>query len=236
MTGEFNTMKSFNKLFVLTISLVLGSLLFAQDAESGSSSFDSDPFQKVDVVPLEDSEDLVELIEDDEIKAPIKAKAVARLGQLYADEKQKGEAYVEGFINTMNKVFVDDYDPVVRRAACTSTANFRTSKHAEKAIEVLTNPLVNDVDYLVVVACAKALGTFKSHKSKATVAILKRMRVEVRKNTTKTDDYATMMAMVQALGNLGDKKSYIPLMKVLQSRHPSNIKRMAHTAIDMIEW
>ena len=59
-------------------------------------------------------------------------------------------------------------------------ANFRTSKHAELAIDALTNPLVNDADYLVV-ACAKSLGTFKSQKSKATLAILKRLRVEVRK-------------------------------------------------------
>lgn len=223
-------------ILLTAISLLLVSSVSAQDANPPANSFEVDPYQKVDAVPLEDSGDLIRMIEDNEINADIKAKSVARLGQLYADEKDKGESYVEGFIKAMNSVFAKNYDPVVRRAACTSMANFRTSKHAELAIDALTNPLVNDADYLVVVACAKSLGTFKSQKSKATLAILKRLRVEVRKNTTKTDDYATMMAMVESLGKLGDKKAYIPLMKVLQSRHPSNIKRMAHTAIDMIEW
>ena len=223
-------------ILLTAVSLLLVSSIGAQDANPPSGSFDNDPYSKVDSVPLEDSGDLLRMIEDNEINADIKAKSVARLGQLYADEKDKGESYVEGFIKAMNQVFAKNYDPIVRRAACNSMANFRTSKHAELAIDALTNPLVNDADYLVVVECARALGTFKSQKSKATLAILKRLRVEVRKNTTKTDDYATMSAMVESLGKLGDKKAYIPLMKVLQSRHPSNIKRMAHTAIDMIEW
>ncbi|HNJ05700.1 MAG TPA: hypothetical protein PLB73_15680, partial [Leptospiraceae bacterium] len=50
------------------------------------------------------------------------------------------------------------------------------------------------------------------------------------------DNVTVATAIIRSLGSLRDRRSFVPLMRVIQSRFPTSTKREAQRALENIKW
>lgn len=209
----------------------ISAALFAQQQDPSQ-----DLFNDIDSRGMEAARDFMYLAEDDTIKPPLKSRAILRLSVLISSEENKSHEVVASFLKALGKNMHPKMDLLVRESTCQALASFRKTKSEDDALLLIEKILGSDFEEKVQVACAHSLGEYRNRLETATNILLKRLEIINAKQSTDPVDYVVTAEISRSLGELGHRKSYIPLMKILQSRYPISVKKEAQKAVKKIQW
>ncbi|MCC6275774.1 MAG: HEAT repeat domain-containing protein [Leptospiraceae bacterium] len=223
-------------------SLFLGFIFLSITASVFSQDALYDVYEKIEKLTIKDVDQLIQLMQDKEIVPSAKARAINRVAVLYQHQAQEIEkqqnliTVLAGVIDQNKADSPSSPQYKVRSAACLALRIFDPSTHANAAIDAVKKPLLEDSHLDVLTACAHSLGDFNRNSIPATKALLERLSKDYTKENRSSEDVRTVSVVVNALGKLGSKQSFIPLMKVLQSGYPVSVKKEAQIAIDRLRW
>lgn len=159
--------------------------------------------------------------EDDDIRI----RAIKRLGELKA--KEALDVLIE-VLDTKRTVAggKEVYNWRLKVMAAKSLAEIND----ERALIYLVSMLRKDSDVTVKRAAAQALGLMGETARKRN--ILEVMHTEL----DKTRDNALVSDLCEALGKIGDKSSFVYLLRVTQGPYLNYVKEMAQKSIAMTKW
>jgi HEAT repeat protein len=194
-----------------------------------------------DRVPLSGSDQLDQAISDPGIGVMEKRLAIARLGQL-AGELRAGDGRVApsrlfnpllGVLTPQQSV-QDHY--ILREEACTALARFSELEGSEQLVAPLGKRLQDGQEREEVrLAAARSLGKFRKDSAAAADELIQALNREMERGP-KSDNVNVATGIVGSLGQLRDRRSFVPLMRVVQSTFPNYTKRRAQEALESIQW
>lgn len=184
-------------------------------------------------------EELTRLLSDPGVRVEEKSNAVDRLGvlarQLYGSNFPPEKLY-NPMLGALNPQQGEAYHYVLRIHICQSLGNFWNLKGGQDVIPALGRRL-GDVqeNEEVRIAAARSLGKFRLQSDQAAQELLSGLEKEIERGP-QADNVTIVTSMVQGLGMLGDKRGFVPLMKLIKSRFPSSVKKEAQRSLESIRW
>ncbi len=180
----------------------------------------------IDTIGQEGIPELIEAAEstdpqDDELRI----KAIQRLGQLKAKESLD---VIVDILST--KRFERGGKEIYNWKLKVVSANTLADIGDERAVPYLADIVWKDPDLLVKRAAVQALGKMGEMSRKRTVLeILHSELIGTRDNAYASD-------ICEALGKIGDKSSFVYLLRVTQGPYLNYVKEMAQKSIAMTKW
>ncbi|QJR22849.1 hypothetical protein BREVNS_2099 [Brevinematales bacterium NS] len=160
---------------------------------------------------------------------PVKIKAILRLGELKAKEAVPVLIEALGYgsetiirVGGTRKI----YTYQVRLVAAKALAQIGD----ERAVKALATRAYQDEDLIVKRAAVQALGLMGDKaKDKYVLTILYDL-------LEKTPDNGLVADICEALGKIGDKSSFVYLLRVTQGPYLNSVKEVAQKSITQIKW
>jgi HEAT repeat protein len=218
--------------------------MFAPVFDSPGTLFAQEPSaaRAFNLVPLAGSDELDKAISDPRIGVLEKRLAIQRLAQLAGELKgpRAKDVAPSRLFNPLLGVLTpqdsvrDHY--ILREEACTALAAFSTLEGSEQLVGPLGKRLQDSGEREEVrMSAARSLAKFRNNASAAASQLVAALNQEIERGP-KADNINLATGIVVALGHLGDKQSFVPLMRVVQSNFPNTTKRRAQASLEAIRW
>ncbi len=183
---------------------------------------------------------LAEALSDPRIRVEEKSNAVYRLGELAKELRNNTNVPPSRLFNPILGVLTIQKDirdhHILRAEACGALAQFAGLAESEKLIEPLGKVIQNTEEREEVrLAAAGALGKFSRDAGIATDQLVLALNKELERGPV-GDNVNVTTAIIISIGVLHDKRSFVPLMRVIQSRFPTYTKRESQRALENINW
>lgn len=215
-----------------------------------------DPYQKyyekIDKVDHTNINVLLDLLDPSVRVVPkMKSRAIERLGFLYRNyyielTKRNEKKLVISALNRVLKSYDESkigsvkyfsFGYKIRSTACDELHSFSKSQDIlliEPLLPILNKIIQEDKSIPVVVSCVHALSFFASDKNiqEEIIAILTTRLETIVENMVQTEEDITILsAIINSLGKTKNFLSFIPLVKVIQSAYPRQVKDIASRAL-----
>ncbi|HRP68022.1 MAG TPA: hypothetical protein PLY93_00620 [Turneriella sp.] len=178
---------------------------------------------------------LVKIVRDSETLRYAKVRALEKIAILYRQSKTEAEAVTPRLFEGIQAGLAHKA-PDVREAACNASVVFNESKIAPLLTNALAKTLKEETQPTVLYACAHTMRVFTKDTEAAVLAPALLAQVN-RYLVTLLDDSKNEKALREiclALGAAKDRKSFISLLKILQSRYDESVKDAAQEALQAI--
>lgn len=190
-------------------------------------------------IPITGAEEIAKQLSDPKVRLEDKACGVSRLGELSRELMNRRDVAPSSLYNPILGALAPQTQVpehhVLRENACQALARFGDLPESDKLIAPLGKVLKEDSHEEVRLACARALSRFFKDAPLATQELVNALNSEIEKGP-QADNVTVTTAVVRALGGLRDRRSFVPLMRVIQSRFPTSTKREAQRALENIKW
>ena len=184
-------------------------------------------------------EELTRLLSDPQVRIEEKSNAVDRLGilarQLYNSDFPPERLY-NPLLGALTPQQNEPYHHVLRIHICQALGQFWNLKGGQDLVPALGRRVQDlEENEEVRIAAAMSLGKFRNQSDQAAQELLAGLDKEIERGP-QANNVTVVTSMVQGLGMLGDKRAFVPLMKLIKSRFPAGVKKESQRALESIRW
>lgn len=176
---------------------------------------------------------LVKIVKDPETLRYAKVRALEKMSVIYQQSRNEGEQVATRYLDGINAGLVNK-GPDVREAACNAAIVFKESAIAPQIGQSLAKTLKEENASVVIAACARSLAVYTKSADVAVPALIAKIDKYLVDFQDTTDDERALREVCYALAAMKAKKSFIPLLKLLQSRYDEDVKGAAQEAIQSL--
>jgi hypothetical protein len=126
------------------------------------------------------------------------------------------------------------YYPMIRKKSCFMLGNFRKTNFEEDAYDRILQQIKNETNLEVTGTCLGVMVNFDNYKDKTNKILIELTKVLLKKKRLDDEDSDLMQSIINGFAELKFKSSYIPLMKVLDSKFPVEIKNSAKEVLETL--
>lgn len=182
---------------------------------------------------LRHSDLLVKIIKDGETLRYAKVRALEKISTIYQQSKEQGELVATRYLEGL-KAGLAHKSPDVREAACNASGVFKDSSIAQPLAVAMAKSLTDETQPAVTYACAHSASVFAKSADVIVPALLAKVQRYLVDYYSSSDDEKAITEVCHALGVMKARKSFIPLLKILQSHYDDDVKSAAQEAIQAI--
>lgn len=182
---------------------------------------------------LRHSDLLVKIVRDPETLRYAKVRALEKMSIIYQQSKAEGESVAARYLEGINLALVHKNSDV-REAGCNAAIVFKDSVIAPQVAVSLAKTLKEENSAIVIYACAHSISVYPKSADVAVPALLAKIDKYLADFQDSTDDEKAMREVCHALAIMKARKSFIPLLKLLQSRYDEDVKGAAQEAIQSL--
>ncbi len=219
-------------LFFLMVTLLAAPLF-------GQGKVLLDPCRYPRLIPMEKSHYLAEILEDPKVSPYLKKCTLERITELYStagDKAENGDKILSAIATvTKEKDKETANDEMLRQTACGALGAFEHTKWKGQAVSTLQEIIKKEKKDEVVLACINVLANYSSEKQGIADLLVNLVNTGLEKESLTIEDIRRMNLLVTSLGRLGQQNAYTPLIKVLQSGYPDNVKKAAKRALQDLQ-
>jgi len=212
------------------------AILFALTAPAFSQESTCYVFNRV---PITGIDEITKQLSDPKVRLEDKSCGVARLGELARELIDRKDLAPSSLYNPILGALAPQVEVpghhILRESACQALGRFSDLPESEKLVAPMGKILREDNHEEVRLACARSLAHFYKDSNSATTELVTALNIELEKGP-QADNVTVATAIIRSLGGLRDRRGFVPLMKVIQSRFPTSTKREAQRALENIKW
>lgn len=178
---------------------------------------------------------LVKIVRDHETLRYAKVRALEKMSVIYSKTKTEGEQVAPKYLEGIN-LGLAHKAPDVREAACNAGIVFKDSVIASALVISLTKALREEQHPAPIYACARTLSVYTREKEAELIVpvLLAKLDKYLADFQDDAENEKALREVCHALGVMKARKSFIPLLKVLQSRYDEDVKEVAQESIQAI--
>jgi hypothetical protein len=137
-------------------------------------------------------------------------------------------------ITSSNRSIDSSYSIILKKKTCLILSYLNHSNKELEAYSLLKSEILNENDGEVASACIRVISEFDSQKEDLNKMALKILGDSLKKK--KYDDEAVEIALasIDLLNKYRMKQSYLTLLKILDSKYPTEVKNMAKKTLENI--
>jgi hypothetical protein len=178
---------------------------------------------------------LVKIVRDHETLRYAKVRALEKMSVIYRQAKTEGEQGAPKYLEGISLGLAHNA-PDVREAACNAGIVFKDSAIAAALVAALTKALKEEQHPAPIYACARALSSYTKEKEAELIVpvLLAKLDQYLKNFQDDAENERALREVCHALGVMKARKSFIPLLKILQSRYGEDVKEVAQESIQAI--
>ena len=176
---------------------------------------------------------LVKIVKDPETLRYAKVRALEKMSVIYQQSKAEGETVATRYLDGINTALVHK-SPDVREAACNAAIVFKESTVAPQIAVSVAKALKEENAPTVIYACAHTIGVYTKSADLAVPALLAKVEKYLTDFQDGSEDEKALREVCHSLAIMKARKSFIPLLKLLQSRYDEDVKAAAQEAIQSL--
>lgn len=176
---------------------------------------------------------LVKIVKDPETLRYVKVRALEKMSVIYRQSGKEGELVASRYLDGIS-AGLRHKSPDVREAACAAMVVFSESAVAPQMARSAASALREEDHPRVIEVCARSLRQYPKEAAVIAPALLELLNKYLTEFQDSSADERALRQICQALGVMKVRKSFIPLLKLLQSRYGDDVKRAAQEAIEAI--
>lgn len=199
-----------------------------------------DPCEYPRRVTIERAHLLIQVLEDEKIGPNLKQCTLDRITKFYSTQKEepKFSREVISAIQKMNQqesAKTSGKSIALRQASCRVLGSLENSSVKGEAISALKAIVREENNNSVTASCITVLANFKTEKQGIADFFIELVNAGLEKEDINVEDIRRMNLLVTSLGRLGQQNAYAPLIRVLQSGYPENVKIAAKRALQDLQ-
>jgi HEAT repeat protein len=176
---------------------------------------------------------LVKIVKDPETLRYAKVRALEKMSVIYRQSGKEGELVATRYLDGIS-AGLQHKSPDVREAACTALVVFSESAVSQQMVASAVKTLREENHPQVIEACARSLRQYPKEAAVIAPALLVRLDKYLTEFQDSASDERALRQICKTLGVMKVRKSFIPLLKLLQSRYDESVKSAAQDAIQAI--
>lgn len=176
---------------------------------------------------------LVKIVKDPETLRYAKVRALEKMSVIYRQSGKEGELVATRYLDGIS-AGLQHKSPDVREAACTALVVFSESAVSQQMVASAVKTLREENHPQVIEACARSLRQYPKEAAVIAPALLVRLDKYLTEFQDSAADERALRQICKTLGVMKVRKSFIPLLKLLQSRYDESVKSAAQDAIQAI--
>jgi len=178
---------------------------------------------------------LVKIVKDPETLRYAKVRALEKISVIYKQSKGEAEIVAPRYYEAITTALLHK-SPDVREAACSAGIVFKDSQIAPFLVPPLAKTLKEENHPAVIYACAHTLSVYTKEADAALIvpALLAKVDKYLAEFSDDAENERALREVCHALGLMKARRSFIPLLKVLQSRYDEDVKEVAQESIQAI--
>lgn len=211
------------------------ALVFCTAATAGILADTSRPeiLDRIRDYDMRHSDLLVKIVKDPETLRYAKVRALEKMSVIYQQSKAEGESVATRYFEGINTGLAHK-SPDVREAACNAAIVFKDSVVAPQMAASVAKTLKEESAAPVIYACAHTIGVYTKAADLAVPALLAKIEKYLADFQDSSDDEKALREVCHSLAIMKARKSFIPLLKLLQSRYDEDVKGAAQEAIQSL--
>jgi HEAT repeat protein len=213
--------------FLLAIFLLLPLTAVAADSRP-------EILDRIRDYDMRHSDLLVKIVKDPETLRYAKVRALEKMSVIYRQSGKEGELVATRYLDGIS-AGLQHKSPDVRQAACTAVVVFSESAVAPQMVNATVKQLREETNPKVIEACARSLRQYPKEAAVIVPVLLVRLDKYLTEFQDSKADERALRQICQTLAVMKDRKSFIPLLKLLQSRYSESVKSAAQEAIHAIK-
>lgn len=182
---------------------------------------------------LRHSDLLVKIVKDPETLRYAKVRALEKISVIYRQSGKDGESVAPRYLDGIS-AGLQHKSPDVREAACAAAIVFPDSSISPQLAAAVARQLREETNASVIEACARSMRHYPKEAELVVPALLLRLDRYLTEFQDSTADERALQEICHALAVMKARKSFIPLLKLLQSHYDEDVKSAAQEAIHAI--
>ncbi|MBP9886262.1 MAG: hypothetical protein KBF93_08185 [Leptospiraceae bacterium] len=133
-----------------------------------------------------------------------------------------------------NKDNGSSYNYLIRKKSCLLLNHFNGTKYETESYEMMKNQIQNEDNSEVAATCIQVSSLFENKKDETNKILISMLDSSLKKKKITEDDVEKVATIIEVLGKFKKKQSYLSLLKVLDSKFPTEIKNKAKQILEML--
>lgn len=180
-------------------------------------------------------ETLSKIFADRSVADKARVLAAEKIIELYSAKPAEADKYADKVLTNAESAAADQ-KTIMRTYSCHLLDKFAGSAKSDKAFAIAKSLAPTEVDAETASTCAKALGKFQKQAAEASDVLLTRLDLFLRQQYHQKNEIKYLKSVIESLGDLKQKKAYLPLMKIMQSQYSDDVKKTTEAAMEKIPW
>lgn len=217
--GKIITLGFFSMFYLL-------SPLYAQAISGSMGSF-------IKNAEFRHTETLIKIYNDQSVSRKARILAAEKIIELISANQAEPDKYTDKILAGIESGISDSIKEI-RLYSCHLLDKLGSVPKSDKAYALLKNLLTKESSPEIAAACSRALGKYIKQAPDATDILTAKLDLFLSQPRSEKAEIAYLKSVIDSLGQLKQKKAYLPLMKIMQSQYADEVKKAAESALEKI--
>lgn len=196
--------------------------------------------EEIQSLQLKDFKNIPIWIKDKNLTPRFKVMILERLNILILENQNQLVSYQEEIKSIFNNLASDNsnqgssYSLIIRKKTCLMLGYFSGTELETEMYEILKTHIQNDSDNESVASCIRSLGAYTSKKEQSVKFVTKLLENTLKKKKVTEEDTEMATASIEVFEAFKLKQSVLILMKILDSKYPTEVKNLAKKTLESI--
>jgi hypothetical protein len=202
--------------------------------------FASPSVEDIQSLSLKDMKKIESWLKDKNTSPRFRVMILEKINILLLENKNNLLEYGNTLLDLFSYLFKENigqgssYSLVLRKKTCLMLGYFNSTEHKSNAYELLKTEIELDSDGDVASACIRSLGEYVEKKDESVKFINKLLDSSLKKKKITDEDIEVAQTCLELYGKFKMKQSILTLMKILDSKYPTEIKNLSKQILESI--
>ncbi len=211
--------------------IFIGLLLFTASIHGEPS------LEEIQNIQIVDLKKISGWMNDKKTKPRFKVMILEKLNILLLDQPENVSKYGSELLDLFSQVKnnKDDgssYNFLLRKKTCLFLSYFNGTAKEDESYARIQAHISTEDNGEVAATCIQVISSYENKKDDTNKMLLKMFDSSLKKKKISDDDIEIATAIIEVLDKFKKKQSYLTLLKVLESKYPTDIKNKAKKTLE----
>jgi hypothetical protein len=215
-------------------SFFIGLLLFTASVWAEPS------LEEIQNIQIGDIKKISAWVNDKKTKPRFKVMILERLNILLLSNQENVSKNADDLLELLsgvkknNKDDGSSYNFLLRKKTCLFLSYFNGTEREEDSYEMIKANISSEDNGDVAATCIQVIASYQSKKDETNKMLVRMLDSSIKKKAINDEDIEIASSIIDVLEKFKKKQSYLTLLKVLESKYPTDIKNKAKKTLETL--
>lgn len=196
--------------------------------------------EEIQNIQIRDIKKISGWVNDKKTKPRFKVMILEKLNILLLGNQENVSKYSDDILELLsgvkknNKDDGSSYNFLLRKKTCLFLSYFSGTEKEDQSYEMLKNHIISEDNGDVAATCIQVMDNYQNKKEDTNKMLVRILDSSLKKRAINDEDIEIADSIIDVLEKFKKKQSYLILLKVLESKYPTDIKNKAKKTLETL--